>query len=102
MKTKIKQLWIKALRSGRYKQTQHNLLDCDGYCCLGVLCRVASPNSKWKEGNGNFLFKGEGLMPPRDLLKEVGLAYRSAKFLAKMNDNNKTFEQIAKHIEAKY
>jgi len=34
---RIKELWVKALRSGEYKQTQH-FLNCDrGFCCIGVL-----------------------------------------------------------------
>jgi hypothetical protein len=38
--------WVKALRSGEYKQIQGLLTDINesgerGYCCLGVLCRVA-------------------------------------------------------------
>lgn len=38
-----KREWLKALRSGNYKQTVHSLHDSfdKGYCCLGVLCRVA-------------------------------------------------------------
>lgn len=105
MKVKWKKLWIKALLSGKYKQTHQNLHDTDGYCCLGVLCRVVSPNTKWEDdiqNDGNYTFKGEGLMPPRDLLKDIGLSYQSAKALARMNDNGKSFEQIAKRIKAKY
>lgn len=37
MNATIKKLWIKALRSGKYKQTRNSLKDTDGYCCLGVL-----------------------------------------------------------------
>lgn len=29
--------WTKALRSGKYNQTQGQLFDGNGYCCLGVL-----------------------------------------------------------------
>lgn len=28
--------WIKALRSGKYQQTQRTMYDGHGYCCLGV------------------------------------------------------------------
>jgi hypothetical protein len=34
--------WVKALRSGEYKQTKHRLRDKEGYCCLGVACEVIS------------------------------------------------------------
>lgn len=33
--------WVAALRSGNYRQTQGNLHDDAGYCCLGVACEVA-------------------------------------------------------------
>lgn len=34
--------WIKALRSGKYKQGMGFLRDSqDGYCCLGILCDLA-------------------------------------------------------------
>ncbi len=32
--------WIKALRSGEFKQTKGTLNDENGYCCLGVACSV--------------------------------------------------------------
>lgn len=44
--------WIRALCSGRYKQTQSNLrwIDMSGekYCCLGVACQI-SGLGKWDE-----------------------------------------------------
>lgn len=33
-------LWVKALRSGKYKQAKEVLSDRKGYCCLGVACEV--------------------------------------------------------------
>lgn len=39
--TAVIQKWVKALRSGEYKQTNGTLRDQDGFCCLGVLCEVA-------------------------------------------------------------
>lgn len=47
MDEQLKQKWIKALRSGRYKQTTNTLRAIDqkgeptGYCCLGVLCAIS-------------------------------------------------------------
>lgn len=37
LKSKIKKAWIKALRSGEYKQCRNKLKDGESYCCLGVL-----------------------------------------------------------------
>jgi hypothetical protein len=42
MDATVKELWVKALRSGKYKQGFGKLRDFDStYCCLGVLCEVA-------------------------------------------------------------
>lgn len=37
-----KREWLKALRSGEYKQTDSELYSpgAGGYCCLGVLCKI--------------------------------------------------------------
>lgn len=36
-----KDTWLRALRSGEYKQTRGKLKDLSGgYCCLGVACEV--------------------------------------------------------------
>lgn len=46
MKANIKELWVQALRSGKYQQGRawlHNA-DENEYCCLGVLCEVAKEN----------------------------------------------------------
>lgn len=44
LRSKIKEAWIKALRSGEYKQCQHRLKDSvtGSYCCLGVLAEVTA------------------------------------------------------------
>lgn len=42
MDAKLKAKWVKALRSGKYRQAHGLLIDKQGaLCCLGVLCRVA-------------------------------------------------------------
>lgn len=41
MNPRWKQPWIDALESGEYQQTRGVLHNGVGYCCLGVLCRVA-------------------------------------------------------------
>lgn len=53
MKARVKQQWLRALRSGRYRQGQ-NLLrtNKDGFCCLGVLCDVYNKGLKrnqWRQ-----------------------------------------------------
>ena len=50
MNKQVKERWIKALRSGKYKQGQHllvsNDLDKKYYCCLGVLCQLYATEKK--------------------------------------------------------
>jgi hypothetical protein len=37
----VKELWLKALRSGEYKQGRGQLRDANNnFCCLGVLCNI--------------------------------------------------------------
>lgn len=42
LRADTKRKWLKALRSGKYKQTRGSLYDDidGGYCCLGVMCKV--------------------------------------------------------------
>lgn len=44
MNPEIKEIWIEALKSGKYTQGT-NYLQCNGkLCCLGVLCELAIEN----------------------------------------------------------
>ena len=57
MKQAIMTRWVKALRSGKYKQTREQLREADkedqptnAFCCLGVLCDLFAkehPSAKW-------------------------------------------------------
>lgn len=44
MDSEVKQLWIDALRSGKYKQGLGKLRDSNNFCCLGVLCDLYDPD----------------------------------------------------------
>lgn len=46
MKKSVKELWVKALRSGKYEQSKYVLNDGKGFCCLGVLCEVYQKEAK--------------------------------------------------------
>jgi hypothetical protein len=54
MNSKIKEVWVNALRSGKYEQGSEKLRSVTGYCCLGVLCDLYSQehNTQW-EFRGN-------------------------------------------------
>lgn len=60
MNKQIKRLWVKALKSGKYKQTKESLRDRKGYCCLGVLCDIFKQRTrkgKWeKSWSGEYRF----------------------------------------------
>jgi hypothetical protein len=46
MKKSVAKKWVKALRSGKYEQISGKLERKGGFCCLGVLCKVAEENGK--------------------------------------------------------
>lgn len=53
--------WLKALRSGKYKQGQGMLRDHSGaYCCLGVLCEVLGAERKRVEHMTGYSYKLPG------------------------------------------
>ena len=99
MDKQIRDKWVRALRSGRYKQTQEYLYDGRGYCCLGVLARVqgAKPSE----------IKQEGLLTG-DLKKySAGIRRLSQCVLSEKNDGvglerSHTFKEIADYIEKRY
>jgi|HubBroStandDraft_4_1064222.scaffolds.fasta_scaffold00027_30 hypothetical protein len=99
MDATIKKKWVKALRSGRYKQTDSQLYDAriDAHCCLGVLCRVVRAE---RDGEA-FIWDGEidALELPLPLLAHVGMDGAQMGEVAKMNDDGKTFKEIANYIE---
>lgn len=115
MEKALKEKWLKALRSGQYKQTigalktQSKNGDCR-YCCLGVLCDV-SGEGKWVEGDwikspprkhlgytfGDVTMTG-ALSP--DFSKRHGITLRTPDLLIEMNDLNcMSFKKIADWIE---
>ena len=60
LKPEIKQKWIEALRSGQYQQITEGLHrvvnNCEGYCCLGVLCDISQLGSWSAVGNGEWYY----------------------------------------------
>lgn len=75
MNQEIKERWVKALRSGKYKQGKGSLRRIDSstkevtYCCLGVLsCLYLDEHP---ERNNNLILKGEYLS--FEVIKWAGL-----------------------------
>jgi len=102
MNPKYKDPWLKALRSGRRKQTEGNLENSYGNCCLGVLCRVGRIKPS-RAGNVTF-FDGEDAYLSEGLREKFGIDFLAQRRLTTMNDGSlahpkKNFRQIADWIE---
>jgi hypothetical protein len=103
MKKKLKQQWVAALRSGKYRQAKEYLhVPTFGYCCLGVLCDIVD-DTKWVDWNNtryNFGDRSKCTYPTLDWLDRIGLLDNDAEHLTILNDiRNKTFSEIADWIE---
>lgn len=106
MNKKVKKQWLKALRSGEYKQTTNYLKNSDAYCCLGILCDIHSKekNHKWSVGESYFS-QNRGL--PDQVLKWANLPNDNRYVvyngkhgqLGNANDMGLSFKQIANIIE---
>jgi len=98
----LKQRWIEALRSGRYKQCHGVLRRGDRFCALGVLADVEDSTrwSPWFKDTECFEWgAGSGLSacPSKDVMRSVGV---SAMYVYELNDIlGRSFEQIADWIE---
>lgn len=113
MNPEIKQLWLEALRSDKYKQGNGLLRTFDNkFCCLGVLCDIYTKTTDigWNDDNRHSYGMGmyTASLDP-DVQEWAGvdntwgyiwLDEEGRKTnLANMNDSGKTFEEIAKVIE---
>ncbi len=93
-------IWLEALRSGKYKQAEGALQVGDGYCCLGVYCvlnnisfipAVIDENDNPHERNQEVYDK------LRDLI-----GFDETETGIDMNDNGKSFSEIADFLEKEY
>lgn len=106
---KVKRKWVKALRSGRYKQGQKRLRLDDSkkttYCCIGVLLKTM--RAKWNGDYADFVkVNGEGVeiksydQPPFDFWEALGSNHRVGDRLVRLNDiEGWDFKQIADWVE---
>lgn len=125
MDAKLKALWIDALLSGDYQQGKQRLRNPDNtYCCLGVLCDVIHKETgegEWSLSSDiidkgyvfstdpNITFHQYGAWAdssvtqlPRKIRSIAQLPVEGITMeLVKMNDEGKTFSEIAKFIEEK-
>ena len=99
-------IWIKALRSGKYEQTDSMLRspaihseESDKFCCLGVLCDLAA-----KDGGEQWNLVGYGEKYETDFLpthmrRYIKMQRNEQQMLVKMNDDGVSFDKIANKIE---
>lgn len=105
---KLVRNWVKALRSGRYKQAKRALMYGSSlgrgkysYCCLGVACRVAKVPQK----SGVFRFSNDVVNSQRipedaTLYRRLGLNFELSQRLMGLNDHaDRDFDYIAGVIE---
>lgn len=92
MDAQLKEKWVEALRSGKYSQTMRQLKDDTGFCCLGVLCDIQGADfDAIREEYGTLSLS----VNPAKYLKDIN----NVSFLSLMNDDGKSFSEIADYIE---
>lgn len=115
MNPEVKALWVKALRSRKYKQGQHYLVQgAEGnrqHCCMGVLCEIAPEGlteligTHLTEIMGYRTTRPDGRakaisFPPVAVAAWADLDRDAQGVLANMNDSGKAgFRKIATWIE---
>jgi hypothetical protein len=100
------EIWIDALRSGEYKQIKGKLNNLDGYCCLGVACKVLIPNEKLNLVGEIILgsFVHDQINAPQ-WLRDINVDFESKTgiTLSMLNDKNgASFNEIADILEKTY
>ena len=69
----IKEKWLEALRSGRYRQGKNCLRNLyDEYCCIGVLLDVIDP-TRWIRKENCYSWENEDAVLPKSLQNQYGL-----------------------------
>lgn len=110
-------LWIRALESGKYKQTRGTLAKIHpknktlSHCCLGVLCEVALKDGckvQVSEQESSVLsplrkfYGGQGSHPPRRVGAWIG-THPDYGYLAELNDTQGwSFKRIAAYLREYY
>ena len=100
MKEEIKDKWVEALRSGKYKQCKGRLQKKDGYCCLGVLCDISGIPFDVGYTLPDNIKNWSGMVTHDGTYRCKDLVY--LKSLVILNDGrneNKNFNEIADVIE---
>jgi hypothetical protein len=105
--------WVKALRSGKYKQGKNYLRTGDRFCCLGVACELAvkagiippaSEPTIQAAVKGVLAYEDQKFGLPKSVQTWLGLQDCLGRFadttLGHLNDKGKRFTTIARIIES--
>lgn len=121
MNNEIRDMWVAALRSGKYKQGDGWLRMDDEFCCLGVLCDLAVQHgivevtpysvSRGTEPVHAYRYDDRVSTLPRSVVEWSGLPGDCGPLswevdgkvvdLISLNDNGVPFTVIADEIEAR-
>lgn len=108
MKKKYMQVWVKALRSGKYNQCNAVLRTSYGFCPLGILCDITKKEVKGRWSRGTFYsgkWSRNRSFLPNTVRELTGIKSQEGnikgfkKSLSKLNDSGKSFSEIADIIE---
>ena len=109
MKQKVKDLWVAALRSGKYTKGKGALSYEGSYCCLGVLCEVMMeqgfPLITVREPHAYTKYDNSDETLPISAMEWSGMSSGNGRCsigsLSDINDTTETsFDELASIIEA--
>ena len=102
------EVWVNALRSGKYQQGKKRLKTDDQFCCLGVLCDI-SGLSEWKkrpddkeEYLGAYALLNKPIMDWSGMQNDSGYVSHGINYdfqLTNLNDKGSSFAELADIIE---
>ena len=108
-----RQKLAEALRSGKYTQARGRLGSQRGHCCRGVACEVFMQNENGmlrcddEQLSPGYIFRLDGAthlaLPPCEVVEWLGAKTSSepnGNTLVSMNDNGRTFDDIAAVVES--
>lgn len=95
--------WLKALRSGKYRQTRGKLKGKVGHCCLGVACEIAKKEGVIGGHEGELMYLPYAVAAWLSIRSSGGVFKDKKGYtrsLANYNDISKyNFKKIADIIE---
>jgi hypothetical protein len=102
MEPELKQKWVDALRSDKYKQGQWSLkTEDDCFCCLGVLCDIIDPHG-WNTDR-SFGEDFETVILAPEIRTKYTIPADKVGTVMEMNDSEgKSFADIADYIEKEF